>query len=118
MEDTILNTMRERLESDRAELIQRLEKIGRPKSKDASDYETSFPEHGDKPEENATEVSDFQDNLALERDLESTLGKVDLALERIKAGTYGTCIDCGADVSKERLEVLPYARRCMTCHAK
>lgn len=37
------------------------------------------------------------------------------ALERLEAGTYGRCVDCGAELPDERLEVRPEAARCVSC---
>ena len=37
------------------------------------------------------------------------------ARERIDLGTYGTCVDCGADIPFARLEVLPFSDRCVSC---
>ncbi len=37
------------------------------------------------------------------------------ALERIDNGTYGQCENCNKEMSKERLEALPYARTCIRC---
>lgn len=44
------------------------------------------------------------------------LRKIDDALERIRAGTYGKCLRCGGPISKARLLILPHARHCMRCH--
>jgi DnaK suppressor protein len=41
--------------------------------------------------------------------------QLDDALQRLEAGTYGLCEDCGKPIGKERLEVLPFARRCISC---
>ncbi len=38
-----------------------------------------------------------------------------LALEQIDAGTYGTCIDCKKPIASKRLELFPYATRCLGC---
>lgn len=40
------------------------------------------------------------------------------ALERMDAGEYGQCVGCGADISSERLDILPYTPFCRTCAAK
>jgi DnaK suppressor protein len=40
---------------------------------------------------------------------------VDAALDRIDAGSFGECIECGNPISIERLEALPYALRCTEC---
>jgi len=40
------------------------------------------------------------------------------ALRRVEAGTYGTCVDCGAPVPEGRLEARPEAARCVKCQGK
>lgn len=37
------------------------------------------------------------------------------ALDRIQAGVYGVCIDCGDDITYERLDAYPTAKRCIKC---
>ena len=37
------------------------------------------------------------------------------ALDRIQAGVYGVCIDCGSDIGFERLSAYPTAKRCIRC---
>ena len=37
------------------------------------------------------------------------------ALDRIAAGTFGTCENCSQPISRARLELLPHARLCETC---
>jgi len=37
------------------------------------------------------------------------------ALERIVAGEYGICTQCGEDISEARLDVLPYTPVCAKC---
>lgn len=46
------------------------------------------------------------------------LREVEGALERLRDGTYGTCMDCGMPVSRKRLEALPWARYCVTCQER
>jgi RNA polymerase-binding transcription factor DksA len=43
------------------------------------------------------------------------LGDVRHALERLEAGTYGTCEGCGRTIPFERLEAIPHARLCVAC---
>lgn len=40
------------------------------------------------------------------------------ALDRVRAGTYGKCVDCGLPVPEGRLEARPEASRCVACQAK
>jgi RNA polymerase-binding transcription factor DksA len=37
------------------------------------------------------------------------------AEQRLAAGRYGVCIDCGAAIEYKRLEAYPTAKRCLTC---
>jgi DnaK suppressor protein len=48
-------------------------------------------------------------------DLQVTIAEIDAALARIDAGTYGRCVTCGAEIPEERLELRPFAGRCVTC---
>lgn len=41
--------------------------------------------------------------------------EIDAALERMAAGTYGRCEDCGQPVPLARLQALPATRYCMEC---
>ena len=52
---------------------------------------------------------------ALLAEAESNLSALDLALEKLAAGTYAVCEECGSSISGERLEALPAARRCFAC---
>jgi DnaK suppressor protein len=41
--------------------------------------------------------------------------EINLALEKISAGTYGICELCGKSINLKRLEVLPATRMCWKC---
>jgi DnaK suppressor protein len=43
------------------------------------------------------------------------LEDIEAAIARIDNGTYGLCLDCEKPIPKKRLEVLPFARRCLAC---
>ncbi len=43
------------------------------------------------------------------------LAVVDRAIEKLDDGTYGTCDVCGDDIPAGRLEVQPWAVRCVRC---
>ena len=46
------------------------------------------------------------------------LRDVETALQRIREGNFGVCIECGADVGYERLTVYPTAKRCIRCQQR
>ena len=69
--------------------------------------------------EDAKEPSEGLDKeLALEQAQESILNAVNAALDRIEAGTYGKCVECGRPIARERLEAIPYTPYCIDCERK
>ncbi len=53
---------------------------------------------------------------ALRTAADAALADVDAALRRIEQGTYGRCARCAALVSRARLEAVPSAPLCWSCH--
>jgi RNA polymerase-binding protein DksA len=53
--------------------------------------------------------------LALERTQERILNAVNEALDRVDAGTYGKCVECGRSIGRDRLEAIPYTAYCINC---
>jgi DnaK suppressor protein len=43
---------------------------------------------------------------------------IEEAIQRVEAGTYGLCRDCGDQISKARLEAIPWTRVCISCKEK
>ena len=37
------------------------------------------------------------------------------ALDRLKDGDYGTCVECGEDIAPARLQALPEVQTCVRC---
>ena len=53
--------------------------------------------------------------LALMEMKAETLTKIDEAMQRLQAGTYGTCAQCGQEIAEARLRALPFATLCVSC---
>jgi RNA polymerase-binding transcription factor len=49
---------------------------------------------------------------------EQILADIDAALARIDDGRYGTCVSCGREIARERLEAFPWASLCIDCKRK
>jgi DnaK suppressor protein len=43
------------------------------------------------------------------------LANIEVALERMRSGTYGTCEICNCKIPLARLDALPYATSCIEC---
>lgn len=111
-----LEQLKKRLEEEKKVLQEELGLIA-DKQSDGNHYVTKFPDMGTDQDDNTAEVSLFGDRLAIEKELETRLGRVKLALEKIEAGTYGVCETCGDEISIERLGAFPSGRHCMKCHS-
>lgn len=77
--------------------------------------------------ENEALVADFADQATQRQNDEvlSAIGmsaaqelqQIDLALQRLQAGTYGSCQRCGKPIAPARLAAVPYASSCAGCAA-
>jgi DnaK suppressor protein len=47
-----------------------------------------------------------------------TVTRIDAALVRLEAGTYGSCVECTKAISEPRLRALPFAARCQACEER
>lgn len=52
---------------------------------------------------------------ASERHRLAELARIDAAVHRIDAGTYGDCLSCGEEIAQGRLEADPAASLCIAC---
>ncbi|MCP4716552.1 MAG: RNA polymerase-binding protein DksA [Deltaproteobacteria bacterium] len=76
-----------------------------------SDEEETFPD----PNDRASLESDRNFTLRI-RDRERKLkSKIEKAIARIDDGTFGTCEECGEDISEGRLKARPVTTMCIQC---
>ena len=68
-------------------------------------------------EDRATDLENQEALEAIENSKINEIRKIQEALKRIAAGTYGICAQCGEDIDPKRLKVLPTATRCILCAA-
>ena len=98
-------TIRQSLEQKKQELTARLERIHANLRRG---YEADSKEMAKQLEDN--EVVD-----ALGNEARDELRKISAALQRLDAGDYGICTECGLPISEGRLKVYPYADECIDC---
>lgn len=112
---TDFKLLRSRLESEQKHLIEELEQLKasvRPieERRDGSPF--------GKREEEATETSELEKRLALEKQAGDLLADVEHALHKFEEGTYGLCDTCGQSIGLARLEALPQANLCLSCKSQ
>ena len=54
-------------------------------------------------------------DLSTEEKIHTMIENVDAAITAIKNKTYGTCESCGDSIPAGRLDIVPYATRCVEC---
>lgn len=74
-------------------------------------------EPGDAGDESmANALADFNLTI-LDRHIDG-MRDIEAALQRIRSGEYGVCIDCGNDIGFTRLQAYPTAKRCIVCQER
>jgi len=68
--------------------------------------------------DSGTATFERERDLSLAENIRDLLDKVELALEKVKGGTYGQCESCRKPVEAARLKALPYANLCIGCARK
>ena len=81
---------------------------------DALDHELREPMSADF-EEQASETEGGETMEALSDAGRAEIAQIRTALNRLKDGTYGVCMTCGAPIGEKRLAALPYATQCIVC---
>lgn len=113
-----LTKLRERLEREKTEIERRLNQnenygLGESMREQISEL-SAYDNH---PADIGTEMFERGKDIALNERSEFRLEDIDLALQRMDAGTYGHCDVCGKAIPIERLEALPMTVTCID-HAK
>lgn len=98
----------ERLERLRAEVTAALQQ------RDLTDTEGLGDGHHH-PAEAATDAELRERELRQQLRWREREARLRAALAAIDAGTYGICVDCGAEIPEGRLRVLPDSVRCVPC---
>jgi RNA polymerase-binding protein DksA len=99
------DALREQLEKKKAELTIRLERI------------TENLRRGYHPDskERAKELEDSEVVDALGNEARAEIRNISAALQRMDAGEFGTCAECGIDIDHARIYAHPYAKLCIDC---
>ena len=106
--ESLLN-LRARLEGDVSQLTE--EALGSEKTENSGSL-SKVPIH---PADAAADSFDQEIDLSMIENEQETLAQISEALGRIEAKTYGLCGECGNNISKPRLQALPYTNACIDC---
>ncbi len=113
---TNTNELKGKLLEEKARLEGELSGVGHRNPEIAGDWEPSAPDLNN-PTADVNDVADsmeaFENNSAIEVELEARLLEVDAALARIETNTYGICRVCGSAIEDARLHANPAAPTCI-----
>lgn len=108
-------TRRNHLERLRQRLRQRRDHLRRTLGEDWQPLEVNLGESPADAADVASEVG-LQEMHYRAQEMEAReLALIEWALRKFQQGQYGVCEHCGRKISLARLEVLPFARYCITC---
>lgn len=83
---------------------------------DLYDIEQSLDQPADKDVEERAVEREGDEVLESLGELEKTeVDQIRAALDRMKAGEYGYCVKCGAEIDARRLDLLPATPFCAKC---
>lgn len=113
-----LERFRKRLEEEKERLEEQIEDYERD-LEEARLTESSSDRSPDPGNAEASSMKlEYAKELSIEQNTLDLLSKVNRALERVEAGTYGICESCGNSIPVERLDVLPYSTLCVECASR
>jgi DnaK suppressor protein len=101
--------------AQKKQISEDLQDVSKLDNHEADNMGAQYPEYGDKPDENAQEISDFSTTVATQKILEKSLEDINKALDRIEKGTYGICKYCNQLINEKRLIARPTAGACVAC---
>lgn len=108
-----IERFRKRLEEEKDRLEELIEDYER-ELEEARLTESSSDRSPDPGNAEASSMKlEYAKELSIEQNTVDLLSKVNHALDRVAAGTYGNCEMCGNPIPVERLEVLPYSTLCV-----
>lgn len=117
MNKELIEKLQQALEKGKLDLEKELESFAKEDKNVKGNWDTKRINSEDTDmEEKADEAQEYDNLLSLEHSLELKLKDVNLALEKIEKGGYGTCEKCGKAIEEERLLAYPEARLCMGCN--
>ncbi|MDQ6910463.1 MAG: TraR/DksA C4-type zinc finger protein [Actinomycetota bacterium] len=113
-DDEDQQTLREALTAERDRTAARIAGLERTFESVVESSALAPPDDEHDPEGSTVGFERGQITKLLESD-RTHLADLDRAIERLHAGVYGICADCGQAIAMERLVALPAARRCADC---
>ena len=118
MRATKQRTLRKRLEERKAEIEGDMTYMAAEIRALGIDQDMENGSLGNHIADDGTNVFEAERLVTISDDLQDILTQVNAAIERMDAGTYGICGNCGKRIAAERLEAFPYVALCIECQSR
>ena len=105
--------MRERLETERADLASTVDRIRERLAVPQRDSGGDVALADQHPADVASETEARELDVARQTMFEARIGLIDQAMRRIERGEYGRCVVCGREIPQERLDLVPETPFCI-----
>jgi DnaK suppressor protein len=106
----------ELLEEIKIELLKKKQELGSNVSNELDDMrEAAEGHHLADMDDLGGDAHDEETQYKILEIESAELGQIDMALDRIVAGTFGQCEVCEKPISPERLRALPFTNVCINC---
>jgi len=103
------------LEAEKSKIEGELGTMAQKATPNSENWDAVRPETGEDTadrEDVAESIESYENNESAVASLKTELNEIDRALDKISAGTYGTCEVGNEPIEEDRLEADPSARTC------
>lgn len=104
----------ELLAAQRLALLEQLD-VSERELVDIRDSRTDATADDEHDPEGSTLSGDWSRVSGMRSDARERLAATDRAIDRLRTGTYGMCLNCGLPIDPDRLEARPAAELCIVC---
>ncbi len=104
--DEKIKSYEQRLEEEKKKLLSQIE---------AEEKIEDFGDDVDSLEENADEVEEESNRLAIAGTFKDRVNEIDAAINKIRKGEYGMCETCKGAIGEDVLNAIPESRQCEQC---
>ncbi len=104
-----------RLLQEEQELDEQMQGFARLQEESVKDSVHELSSYDNHPADQGNETFEREKDVALRDNVRALRHDVRHALQRIEAGTFGSCLTCGREIEPDRLEAMPSTSYCLDC---
>ncbi len=104
--DEKIKSYERRLEDEKKKLLAQIEE---------EEKIEDFGDDVDSLDENADEVEEEANRLAIAGTFKDRVNEIDAAINKIRKGEYGMCETCKGEITENLLDVIPESKQCEQC---